>query len=719
MLDPLAVCINEFMADNDSALDVDGAFPDWIELYNPTAESILLDGWWLSDDRDEPDKHELEGGLTLEPLSGLVLYADGAPELGPEHLAFSLEVEGEEIVLTAPDGRASIVAYGPLTGDVTAAREIDCCVEPECWVYRFSGSPGDTNGLPEVVELPLLEPGDTWRVFDAGTDAPAGWTEPGFDDSGWWSGVAPLGYGDVHIVTEVSYGPNPNAKFTTTYFRTTFEAAAVEDLDEVLVGVLRDDGAAVYINGIEVGRSNLPAGPLSYATAATVAVGDADETAFQPFTIPFEDVTSILVNGTNTLAVEVHQAAPTSSDQGMDAAVTGEQWVAPAPADPPEGEYELLIEDVPGLADPSAFLFTRDVIHSIELEIPPSSWDALTVDPYTYQPATVRIEGEVDALVGVRLRGKYGSFRDLGGKPKFKIDFNRFVDNQRFFGLESLSLNNSIVDCSYVKELVSYQVFREAGLPTPRLAFTDVSVNGMDYGLYQVVESEDDVWLSRNWADGTGNLYDGKYAYEWPWIWVGFVDFWHGMDYLFQLEEGTDVGLADIRSITDVNEYSGGAPSYYADMGAYLDWDHFHRHIAAEQWSGHIDGYWLNTNNYRIYFDPADGLADFVVWDLDYSMLYDWEWGMNFDYPPSAISSLCRNDATCWAAQRAAAQDLVATIDTAALEAEFDAARALITSRATSDPRSECGAGSVTSGQNQVRSWIVNRNAEVSAYWGF
>ena len=42
---------------------------------------------------------------------------------------------------------------------------------------------------------------------------------------------------------------------------------------------------------------------------------------------------------------------------------------------------------------------------------------------------------------------------------------------------------------------------------------------------YQVLDSKDDVWLKRHWADGSGNLYDGKYAVEWPWTWVGFADF--------------------------------------------------------------------------------------------------------------------------------------------------------------------------------------------------
>ena len=55
-------------------------------------------------------------------------------------------------------------------------------------------------------------------------------------------------------------------------------------------------------------------------------------------------------------------------------------------------------------------------------------------------------------LVVLRLRGKLGSFRDVNEKPKWKLDFNQYFPDRRFYGLESLSLNNSVGDCSYLRE---------------------------------------------------------------------------------------------------------------------------------------------------------------------------------------------------------------------------------------------------------------------------
>ena len=50
-LGPLPLCINEFMPSNQASMWLeDGTAPDWIELHNPTADTIDLAGWTLSDE---------------------------------------------------------------------------------------------------------------------------------------------------------------------------------------------------------------------------------------------------------------------------------------------------------------------------------------------------------------------------------------------------------------------------------------------------------------------------------------------------------------------------------------------------------------------------------------------------------------------------------------------------------------------------------------------
>ena len=136
----------------------------------------------------------------------------------------------------------------------------------------------------------------------------------GFDDSAWASGPAQLGYGDSDEATVISFGPNANNKFPTSYFRHGFEVADPSAVGALTLRVIRDDGCAVYLNGAEVARSNMPAGPIVFNTLASATVFGADESTLQEFAVD----PALLVAGTNVVAVEVHQAHATSSDVSFD-----------------------------------------------------------------------------------------------------------------------------------------------------------------------------------------------------------------------------------------------------------------------------------------------------------------------------------------------------------------------------------------------------------------
>lgn len=165
----------------------------------------------------------------------------------------------------------------------------------------------------EATAVPLITSGDTWKYFDQGTSPGAGWVQAGFDDASWAQGPAQLGYGEGDEQTIVGFGPNPDNKFITTYFRKTFEVDDLTNLTDISATLLVDDGAVVYLNGMEVYRSDImPAGTITNTTVATQAV--TIENSFTPFTI----VKELLQQGVNVLAVEVHQNAGNSSDVSFD-----------------------------------------------------------------------------------------------------------------------------------------------------------------------------------------------------------------------------------------------------------------------------------------------------------------------------------------------------------------------------------------------------------------
>jgi hypothetical protein len=159
--------------------------------------------------------------------------------------------------------------------------------------------------------------GHVWRYLDDGSDLGSTWTGPGFDDAGWASGVAELGYGDGDETTRVNDGPNNN-RYITTYFRTDFETLDASAVSGLRLRLIRDDGAVVYINGVEVYRNNMPAGPIDSETRAVNVIAGEAESGWILVSLP----TGALVDGSNVMAVEIHQESNTSSDISFNAQLT-------------------------------------------------------------------------------------------------------------------------------------------------------------------------------------------------------------------------------------------------------------------------------------------------------------------------------------------------------------------------------------------------------------
>ena len=185
--------------------------------------------------------------------------------------------------------------------------------------------PTTTTAAPAPTAMPtaplgppnsvFVQAGETWRYLDDGSDPGASWRQPSFDDSAWSTGGGEFGYGDNDEVTLVSFGTNPNHKFITTYFRKTFTVNDASAHEVVTLDMIVDDGAVVYVNGAEAYRFNLPGGAVSGATLASGAIQNSNIVVSQDI------APSMLVTGSNVIAVEVHQVAPDSPDMSFNLAL--------------------------------------------------------------------------------------------------------------------------------------------------------------------------------------------------------------------------------------------------------------------------------------------------------------------------------------------------------------------------------------------------------------
>ena len=185
--------------------------------------------------------------------------------------------------------------------------------------------------------LTLVSTGALWNYFDKGQDLSTNWVQLGYDDSSWSNGLAELGYGDASEgrpeATVVNYGPNSANRYPTTYFRRRFVVTNAAEFTTLSASLLRDDGAVVWLNGVEVWRSNMSTnGAITFSNYASSAIGLPDEAMYFSNTLN----TAVLVEGTNLVAVEIHQGNATSSDISFDLGLTGVQTLrAPAIVTPP------------------------------------------------------------------------------------------------------------------------------------------------------------------------------------------------------------------------------------------------------------------------------------------------------------------------------------------------------------------------------------------------
>ena len=138
--------INEFMASNaTSNADEDGDHEDWIELYNKGDQPYNLKGVGISDDYERPFRWVLPE-VNIRPGEFLVVWASGKDRNDPHsplHTNFRINKEGEELLLTLPDGeRIEDISPVPVPTDISYGRFPD---GEDSFVFFNKPTPGAPN----------------------------------------------------------------------------------------------------------------------------------------------------------------------------------------------------------------------------------------------------------------------------------------------------------------------------------------------------------------------------------------------------------------------------------------------------------------------------------------------------------------------------------------------------------------------------------------------
>lgn len=157
-------------------------------------------------------------------------------------------------------------------------------------------------------------------------------------------------------------------------------------------------------------------------------------------------------------------------------------------------------------------IFQEDMVNEINIEIDEKDWQDMLDNPLEeeYHKANITINGETVGNVAIRTKGN-NSLTSVASSDSdrysFKIDFDYYDANGNYYGLKKLCLNNNYSDNSSMREYISYKIMGELGLDVPECAYSHITVNGEEWGLYLAVEPVDEVFLAAHFADATGDLY--------------------------------------------------------------------------------------------------------------------------------------------------------------------------------------------------------------------
>ncbi len=296
-LDASMLRITEIVASNDeSLLDYDGDSSDWLEIFNPSAESVDLGGMKLTDNANNLSKWTFPTGIAIPAGGYRIVFASSKNTVKPNgevHASFNLSADGEYLGLVAADGVTIIDQFSPefpaQTEDISYGRAM---------TTTGVGSTFVAAGANAKAWVP------TSNIHDAS------WRNPTFNDAAFnIAGPTGLGYennpGDSINYTAEIATPVPSG-IGSLYVRIQFDVASFSGIHQLKLRMKYDDGFRAYLNGVEIAQANSPDN-VRWDSQATGIHDDGQSKLFQDFDVSF--AIPQLQLGQNVLAIHALNVA--------------------------------------------------------------------------------------------------------------------------------------------------------------------------------------------------------------------------------------------------------------------------------------------------------------------------------------------------------------------------------------------------------------------------
>ena len=280
----------------------------------------------------------------------------------------------------------------------------------------------------------------------------------------------------------------------------------------------------------------------------------------------------------------------------------------------PDGSWDsYTLEMTPAAENEPVDFFSEDTVEDIYITLSDTDWNSLLASPLLEAYYTASITYRNITLDDVAFRTKGNSSlqavaRMNATRFSFKVDMNYYVDGQKLLGMKKINLNNNYKDPSYMRERLAYEMMRFLYIPTPRLSYVNLYINGSLHGLYTLVEQVDSEFLEENFENAEGDLYkpDGTGS---DLLWMG-ADFaaYSGVDLKTNEDSSDNVAFIDM-----VDELNNGG-----NLESVIDVDEVLRYLAVSTALSNLDSY-QGTLAHNYYLYEQDGVFSIIPWDFNES----------------------------------------------------------------------------------------------------
>lgn len=478
----------------------------------------------------------------------------------------------------------------------------------------------------------IVDQAQNWKYTIPSSVIP-GWMNNGFNDASWNNGLASIGFGDGDDATVIAGGT------VCVYMRATFTILDTSTIEKAILNVDYDDGFVAYLNGTEIARSNMTGIPPAYNELSAAQHEAVMYTGGTPdaFTLAKSTISALLLNGTNVLAIEVHNQNAGSSDfTGIGFFSVGLDDAATVYNTPPGwfvGPIDFISSNLPlvvintltqTIVDDPRIVCDMGIIDN-----GPGFRNYLT-DPYNNYNGKISIE--------IR-----GSSSQMFPKKNYQLETQDTTGNSINVSLLGMPAENDWIlyapytDKTFLRDVLAYKLGNDQGHWAPRTRFCELILNGENMGIYVLMEKikvdNNRLDIAKlNPADTAGDELTGGYLLKVDRFDSPIDHFTSSfntvpnntpIDYVYDDPEEPDLLPVQEQYIQDYIydfEYAAFQPTFtdtaigyrkFADINSFVD------HLLVNEVSRNVDGYRLSAFLYKDKDSNGGKLKAGPLWDYN------------------------------------------------------------------------------------------------------